>query len=586
MLSVAQPLPPLLRDLVVILSAAAAVAIVLQRLRLATIPAYLITGAIIGPGALRIVSDPNNVAAVSNLAIILLLFGIGLQMDVSVLARGFRQVLLGTVVSTAACTLALWPIGAFLGGSAVGALVIAVALANCSTVVVLRVLQQRRELGHPHGRMCFGVLILQDLMAVGLMMLFPPLALLVGTGAAGAVDGAPRSGTYALFVHLILNGLLVVGGIGGIVLFGRYVLPRLLSEAARQRSAEVLIVLTTAVALAAAALTHYLIGNAALGAFLAGFLISNTPFRHHLSAQVGAIRDLFSAAFFTVIGMTVSLEVLREGWLVIIGCVAALHLLKSVLTMLSLWAVGATGNVAFRAGWALSQAGEFSVVMLSAASAPAIGLIDRESVGRTIAVVVLSLFVTPGLMQAASALSERLPRIRPPRWTRQGVDDDARVLPRGAAAGGERPLHALIAGFGLVGRNVADELKKIGATYTIIELNPATIRKQVSLGREVIYGDVSSEEVLRQAGIEHADLLVLTIPDPESVLRACRLARQIKPGILIIARANYVSQGIVAAGMGADGVVVEEMATAMEMERVLHKALERRRRDLESAKRD
>lgn len=129
-----------------------------------------------------------------------------------------------------------------------------------------------------------------------------------------------------------------------------------------------------------------------------------------------------------------------------------------------------------------------------------------------------------------------------------------------------------------MGRAVADELKRIGASYTVIDLNPATIATQRRLGREILFGDASSAEVLEEAGIHGAEFLVLTIPDEESVLRACRVARQMKPDIFILARANYVSQGVVAAGLGADGVVVEEMATAQEMERLLKKTIEARKR--------
>jgi CPA2 family monovalent cation:H+ antiporter-2 len=576
MLSASTMPAPLLRDLVVILAAAAAVAVILQRLRLATVPAYLITGALIGPGALAFVSDPANVQAISDLATILLLFGVGLHMDLSVLARGLKQMLAGTLLSAFLCTIALWPLGRLLGASTAGALVVAMALSLSSTVVVLRVLMQRRELTYPDGRLAFGVLILQDLVAIVLLLLLPPLARWSGTGTAGALLRERAASGIDLALNLITSGALAVGGLGLIIGFGRYVLPRLLTEAARARSSEVLIVLTTAAALGAAALTQQLIDNAAVGAFLAGFLISATPFRHQISGQVGAIRDLFSAVFFTAIGMSVSLEVLWSHWWLIMLGTALLLALKGLLMPLAFWATGATGNVAMKAGLSLAQSGEFGVLMLAAAAAPAIALIDAEVVGKGIAITVLSLVVTPTLIELAASLSQRMPRIPTARWARnQGARDGAPPEPPSESP---VPLHAIIAGFGLVGRAVADELKKIGATCTVIDLNPSTIKTQSRLGRRILFGDACNSEVLEQAGVHHADLLILTIPDEESVLRACRIAKQMKPDISIIARTNYVSQGVVAAGMGADGVVVEEMATAHEMERTLQKMLEARRR--------
>lgn len=569
---------PLLRDLVVILGAAAIVAVGLQRLRMATVPAYLITGAVIGPGALAFVRDAQNVQAISDLATILLLFGVGLHIDLSVLARGLKQMILGTILSAFVCSIAMWPLCSLLGATSAGALVVAMALSISSTVVVLRVFIQRRELTYPEGRLSFGVLILQDLVAIILLLLLPPLARWSGTGTAGVMLQQQSASKIDLVINLVASGALALGGLGLIIAFGRYILPRLLTEAARSKSSEVLIVLTTAAALGAAGLTQYLINNAAVGAFLAGFLLSATPFRHQISGQVGAIRDLFSAVFFTAIGMSVSIETLSSHWLLIIVGTLVLLAVKGALMSASLWATGATGNVAIKAGFALAQSGEFSVLMLASAATPAIALIDADVVGKAVAITVLSLVLTPMLIDLAGIVSHRLPRIPTARWARSAPIQSPRSGSTTSPA--ETPtIHAIIAGFGLVGRAVADELKKINATSTVIDLNPGTIRTQTRLGRDIIFGDASNIEVLEQAGIHHADLLILTIPDEESVLRACKLARQVKPDISIIARTNYVSQGVVAAGMGADGVVVEEMATAHEMERLLKKILERRRRD-------
>lgn len=579
---------PLMRDLVVILAAAAVVAVVLQRLRMATVPAYLITGTLIGPGALGFISDDQNVRVISDLAIILLLFGVGLHMDLSVLARGMKQMTLATLLSFSLCTLALWPLMLVLDTSAAGGLVVAAALSFSSTVIVLRILMQRKELSHPEGRLAFGVLILQDLLAIIMLLLLPPLAKWAGTGTVAVEREAGLTGIdFAL--GLIASGLVAIGGIGLLIGFGRYVLPRLLTEAARGRSSEVLIVLTTASALGAAALTQYLIHNAAVGAFLAGFLLSTTPFRHQVSGQVGAIRDLFSAVFFTAVGMSVSLIVLWDNWILIVIGTLVMIAIKGALMTVSFWMTGATGNVALKAGWSLSQSGEFGLLMLASASAASIGLVSTDIVGKGAAVTVISLILTPMLVQFVAGFSGRLPRIPPPRWARRWTvhrsdqGGGVRGVAGGALPGSPLGLHAIIAGFGLVGRTVADELRSLGATSTVVDLNPATIATQRRLGREIVFGDVSSEEVLEQAGIHRADLLILTIPDEESVLRACRIARQMKPGIFIIARANYVSQGVVAAGMGADGVVVEEMATALEMERMLKKVLDARRQSAAAA---
>lgn len=582
LLASAEALPAQFRDLVVMLAAASVVAVILQRLKLATIPAYLITGALIGPGALGIVNDPDSVSTISNLAIVLLLFGIGLHMDLSSLARDARFLACATVLSTVLAIAGLWPVSMLLVPSPAGALVVAGAFAISSTVVVLRVLQERHELGHPEGKLAFSVLVLQDLIAVGMMLLLPGLARM--TGSAQVQAGPPR-GAIELVLEVTASVALVIAGIAGIVAIGRYALPPLLRQAARSRSSEVLMVLSTAAALGSAALTQQLIENPAVGAFLAGFLLSNTPFRHQISGQVASIRDLFGAVFFTAVGMQVSLGVVADNVVTVFGAAVLVLTVKGALMGLAFWLTGATGNVAMRAGVALSQAGEFSVLLLAAAAQPSAAIISPDAVGICVAVVVISLIATPALVQASARLNARLPRLPAPRWAKH-ITGTARARPeaepsaRGATPiEGQTTMRAIIAGYGLVGRAVSEELKSMNVASTIIELNPGTFRKQLEMGREIVFGDASNPDVLETAGIHHSDILVLTIPDGETVLRACKLAKQMRPGIIVVVRSNFVGHGVIAAGLGADGVVVEEMATAREMERAVKILVGQRRED-------
>jgi CPA2 family monovalent cation:H+ antiporter-2 len=238
-----------------------------------------------------------------------------------------------------------------------------------------------------------------------------------------------------------------------------------------------------------------------------------------------------------------------------------------------------------RAGVALSQAGEFSVLLLAAASQPSAALISQDDVGVCVAVVVISLIATPGLVQASAWFNGRLPRLPAPRWAKH-ITGTARAKPQAeanahgaAAVDGQTTMRAIIAGYGLVGRAVAEELKSMNVASTIIELNPATFRKQLEMGRRIVFGDASNPDVLETAGIHQADILVLTIPDGETVLRACKLAKQMRPGIIVVVRSNFVGHGVIAAGLGADGVVVEEMATAREMERAVKILVGQRRED-------
>lgn len=562
-------LSPIFVDMLVILAAAGVVAVMAQQLRLATVPAYLVTGMLIGPGALRLVNAPENVADVSNLAVILLMFGIGLHMDLGVLRDGLRRVIIATLLMAGLCVPALWPVGMLMGLSVPSTIAVGIALAISSTVVVLRILMDRRELNKTEGRLGVGVLVVQDLVAIAMLMVLPPLAKWNGTGTAGVLATPEDMSLWGVMVGMAVNALFALLGVACLVGFGKFVLPWVLGQASKKSNAsEVTTVISIAAAMGAAGVTQVVGLGPAFGAFLAGFMLSLTLFRHQLGSQIGAIRDLFAAVFFTAIGMSVDLAVLWDN----LPSIALMTLLmlaaKTMVIGVVAWATGATGNVAFRVGAYLAQAGEFSIVILAACASDRLALLTREQSGQIVSVVVLSLIATPSMVQAACRLGARLGPIPTARWARRDVTGGHT---RPGPARGHK--HAIIAGFGLVGRAVADELKKSGITSTIVEMNPSTVKRQNALGRHILFGDISSPDILEIAGIHDADALVLTIPDEESVLRACKAAREMRPSIPIIARTNFVSQGVLAAGMGASGVVVEEMATAKEMERVVGSVL-------------
>lgn len=563
----------LIKDLLIILAAAGFVAVMMYRVRLAIIPAYLLTGAMIGPGGLGFVKSAERVQTIADLAIILLLFGIGLHMDVSLMRSSMTRLLASGAGAVVACTLALWPLSMLLGVSAPTALTIAIALAMSSTAVVLRIIQDRRELSQPDGRLAFGILIFQDMAAVVALLMIPPLAR--WNGRAHFDDTTSAMGaTLPPTEHFLLSGVVAVSSITFIILAGRFVLPKLLFEAARQKSSEALTVVSIAAALGAAGVTQMVGLSPALGAFLGGFLLSSTPFRHQLAGQVATIRDLFSAVFFTAIGMAVSIEsVLPNLWVVVLGALL-LMLAKTLMIALACWLAGSSGNLAIKVGLTLAQAGEFSIVVLSAAtlaSGDGPALVDGQTMGLVIAMIVLTLMATPAVMNGAKALDARLKPIPAPPWVHQSRQP--RPVPPGAPESpGEskpRPKSVIVAGFGLVGRVVADNLALNGASITIVEMNPATVKTQSRLGRNIVFGDVSDPEVLESAGIHEADALILTIPDDERVLRACHVARHANPTIFIVARTSYVSKGMLATNLGANEVVIEELATAESMERML-----------------
>lgn len=561
-------------SLLIILATAGVVSLVMHRMKLAFIPAYIITGAIVGPNALGFVASPESLESITRLAIILLMFGIGMQLPLSSLRHGLGPMLIAGFGSCIVSIILGWPVAMLFGLSAPAAMAVCMGLSTSSTAVIMRILAERRELGRTHGRMCFVVSACQDLLVLVMLASLPALAAWQGTTPGDAAPPEPLA--------FIRGTLINVAGLTLLIVLARIAIPRLMHEAAKTRSNEVIIVLSTAFAIGAAVAAQALGFSAELGAASAGLVLGATPFRHHLSAQINPLRDLFIAVFFVTLGMVLDPAILiRWWWLILLGA-AVSATIKAVVIGFSCWAVGATGSIAVLVGVALAQSGEISLVLILAAKTQ--GVLTPTVAGNAIAIVVISLIAAPSLMSLGRWLATRSGWIGPAPWLKTSAlrtEIDPEPLKSGEVG------HVIIGGFGPVGRIMSEKLGEAGVHYTIIELNPETVRTQTKLGKEIIYGDTSSVEALESAGIRRADALILTVPDEEAVLRACEAARRIRPDIFIAARTNFLSKGMLASRMGADHVTIEELATAESMQKeVMHRLADRRRAAREEAKKD
>jgi CPA2 family monovalent cation:H+ antiporter-2 len=582
------------RDLVIMLIGSALVAMALRHIKLATIPCFLITGALLGPTATGLISSGENISSISSLAVVLLMFTIGMHLNPSEIRGGgmIRALFVG-VVSTLAVILVFWPLSATVTGSAPIALALAMAFAMSSTAVAMRIVSDARETHRSLGRMALAIAIAQDLLALGCMAMMPLLAVWAGVSPKGGADA------HAAFLlptdwPAALKGVVGIVGIALFILLGRLVLPRLVLEATRGASSEIALVLSAGAALLAAIVAAGLGFSPELGAFTAGFLLSSTSVRHQLAGQLSPLRDLFMAVFFTSVGLTLDFGSLRDGWMLVGLGVIGLIVVKSFIIAATAWTLGATPTLAARSGLLLGQAGEFSIVVLGAAGAA--GLVSQDTNSRIIAIAVISLILVPMLFKQLDRVQPLLSRMKPAGWTPQDVFAEQAAAGHGAASsitpgrpGGRatgagasstapngtphepphqphaRPAHVIIAGFGVVGRSLADRLDILDIPFIVVDMNQATIATQLKLGRKAVYGDVSNIEVLESAGLEHADAVMLTIPDDEATLRACQTVRSHNANVYIAARTGFLSRAMQAMQLGADIVVVEEVATAEAM---------------------
>lgn len=579
--------------LVVILVTAAVVATLFRRFRLQIIPGYIIAGALVSvlAAALRTRYDIGlgEVENISQFATVLLMFTIGLQLELDSLRRSMISVFGLGVVATTACALFLWVAAMGFGLSPPVALAVGMAMSISSTAVLLRVLQERRELHQTHGRLCVGVSIAQDLMAILMLGLMPAIA-------AWHASNTQVAGPMAA-PDFTKTGITVLVGIAGMTLLlmiGRYALPAVLEFVADVGargssgksgfgSKELVLVSSAAIALAAAVTTSVLGFSPELGAFLAGLLLAFTPYRTQLAGQLEPLRDLLMAIFFTTVGLGIHVHEVGAYLGPIAAGVIVLMAIKVFVIWASVWALGSSAPLGIITAIYLGNAGEFSLVLLAAASqtSPA-PILSGPPLGAMIAVIVLSLILSPFLFAWAHPLAAKMQRIGTPPWSKRLGTLLKPDTHEGSAAEKDAPdaihaRHVIIAGFGPVGRSLAARLDVQKVSYTVIELNPETVRRQRRLGRSILYGDVTNPEVLEAAGARIADAVVITIPDDEATLRAIATARGLSPSTFIACRTGYLSGAFRAYEAGADHAVVEEVVTADAMEKQIFEKLQSRR---------
>ena len=531
-----------LRDLAVIFAGSLLVILAFHRFKLPALPGFIVAGMILGPNALGLVSDPHRVESLAEVGVILLLFTIGIEFSLSRLKEMGRQVLVGglgqmgfTVLATVAAGIAFlpsWRVALFLG----------FLIALSSTAIVLKGLTDKGEIDAPHGRLATGVLIFQDLCVVPIMLLLPFLA---GTAGGGALGLAVALGKATLVVV-------------GVLVAARTLVPRALAEIVKTRSRELFLIAVILIGTLTALGTAAAGASLALGAFLAGLVISESDYAHQALAELMPFRDIFISLFFVAVGMLVQLNTVREHPWLTFGGVAVIMGGKTLSAAVGPALMGYAGRVALLAGVAVSQIGEFSFVLSEEGRAA--GLLPDGLYQQFLGVAVVTMLVTPFLLQSGPALLDRLERLVPLDRLLPGF------RPRGFAPV-EDPVsdHVVIAGYGLNGRNLAAALRSINAPYLIVELNAQTVRRARSEGEPAFYGDATREEILRALGIDRARLFVIAISDPSATRSMVRVARGMNPKLHIIARTRYVVEIPELTRLGANVVIPEEFETSIEI---------------------
>jgi CPA2 family monovalent cation:H+ antiporter-2 len=531
-----------LKDLAVIFTISLIVILAFHRLKLPALPGFIVAGVLVGPNALGLISDVQRVEALAEVGVILLLFTIGIEFSLDRLREMGRQAAVSgglqmglTIAGAGALAAAFgqhWQIALFLG----------CLVALSSTALVLKGLTDQGEIDTPHGRLATGVLIFQDICVIPIMLALPFLA---GTAPGGLLGLAVALGKAAAIVL-------------GVVVLARTVVPRLLAEILKTRSRELFLIAIILLGTLTALATAEAGASLALGAFLAGLVISESDYGHQALAELLPFRDVFISLFFVAVGMLVQFDFIRDHPVLTLSGVALVLGGKTVAAAVGPALLGYAARVALHAGILISQLGEFSFVL--AKEGRILGLLPEQMYQGFLAIAVFTMLVTPFLLQGGTRLIDGLERLVPLDRLLPGF----RAPTIGAA---EQPLtdHVIIVGYGLNGRNLAAALRSIRAPYVIAELNAQTVRQARDRGESAFYGDATREEILRALGVERARMLVAAISDPAATRRMVRIARGLNPELYIIARTRYVVEIPELLRLGANDVIPEEFETSIEI---------------------
>jgi CPA2 family monovalent cation:H+ antiporter-2 len=536
------------------LSAAFVGGFVARRLRLPSIVGYLLAGVALGPFTPGLFADPDVATELAEIGVILLMFGVGIHFSFRDLLAVRGIAIPGAIVQITAATVLGIGLAVILGWGVAAGVVLGLALSVASTVVLLRALMQRNALDSVHGRAAVGWLIVEDIFTVLVLVLLPSFALLTsGETTGGAAILLPLG--EALLKAAALGVVMVV--------VGARVVPWLLLQVAREGSQEMFTLAVLAIALGIAFASSAIFGvSLALGAFLAGAVVSESDMSHKAAADALPLRDAFAVLFFVSVGMLLDPGYLIDNPLSVLAVVALIIVGKSIAAMGIVALLGYPLRTGLTVGAGLAQVGEFSFILATAGVGLAI--LPEEAYQLVVAGALISITLNPLLFAAIDPIDawfKARPRLR--RRLDRGGGRLARPAPEHEPMAG----HAVICGWGRVGRTVARALEDRGFGYVVVEEHRRTVESLRARGIQALYGDIADADLLGHAGLQRARVLVFAAYDPPSAEFVIEHARRVNPRIEVVARVETPEEARRLLDLGASQTVEGERELGVQMAR-------------------
>lgn len=537
----------LIVDLVMALGVAVLGGAIVHRLGLPTLIGYVLAGIVVGPATPGLDANRDRVVLLANLGVAFLMFGLGAEFSFKELFAVRRISFLAAGIQIPVTVLLGAGVGLLLGWGPRAAVLLGTAFAISSSIVMIKLLLGRGEATSPQARVAVGLGVVQDLSLVPILALLP---LLEGTHGNILAELGRSLGMAALELVLV-------------IVVGTRLVPKVLFAVARMQSRELFLITIVVIALGTAYVSHVAGLSLALGAFLAGLVVSESDFDAQVLAEIIPVRDLFATLFFVSLGMLFdpALLIHQPGPLAV--ALIALVAGKTLITGAAFLVARVDPHTATLAALLLAQIGEFSFVLINVGLDG--GVIGRDQYGLVVAVALGSILLSPLMVRLGPALvplAERLPGIER-REARQtlAIIDEPRIR-----------RHVVVCGYGRVGRTLGEALIRRGLRFTVIDINPAVVRDLRQTGIPAYYGDAAVESLLRRAGAAEARTVAVTMPDMTAAMGTIRRVRAMNSRVDIITRANVRTEVELLRDVGANHVVQPEFEAGLEFIRHILRA--------------
>ncbi len=558
---------PLITTIAVAFTAAWLLGLLTQRLGLSPIVGYLLAGVAIGPFTPGFVGDVAIAQQLAEVGVILLMFGVGLHFDIKDLLAVKSVAIPGAIGQAATATIVSTILFGLLGMPYSHGCVLGLALAVASTVVLMRVLMDADALHTNSGHVAVGWLLVEDVLTVVVLVLLPNLA--------PAMEGTEEHRAWpTLFFNLGWSLIKLTCLVALLLIAGSKWIPYILVRVARLRSRELftLTVLVFSVAIAAGA--YSLFGaSMALGAFLAGMVVAQSPASHQAAADALPLRDAFAVLFFVSVGMLFDPQVLLREPLLIVTALAIVLIVKPLSALVIVAITGQSARVALTVGIGLAQVGEFSFILSDVAQR--VGLLDQQGRNILVAAAIVSITLNPILFRSLPAIEQALRR-RPRVWRiiNGRAERDATFMNAQHASLTEvdsKPdaAYAVVIGFGPVGRAIHKILTEANLRTCVLDMNLDTITELSDSGQCAIYGDALQESILEHAGVERASHVIVALPHAAARAAVVVAVRHLNESAQILVRAHYLRERLELEAAGANAIVFEEEEVAVALARLV-----------------